>query len=100
MKQYWLVLLKRGPNRAQDSTAAAKIQAAHMANMGRMHAAGKLVMAGPIGDKGDLRGIFIMDVANKEELEGLIAKDSAIITGRLMAEIHPWWTEKGSYVFK
>ena len=100
MKQYWLVLLKRGPNRGQDSAAAAKIQSAHMANMDRMHAAGKLVMAGPIGDKSDLRGIFIMDVANREELDALIAKDSALITGRLEAEVHSWWTEKGNYVFK
>ena len=62
MKKYWLVLLKRGPNRTHDSISAAKIQAGHMANINRLAKEGKIIMAGPIGHDGDLRGIFIMTV--------------------------------------
>jgi hypothetical protein len=59
MKRYWLVLLKKGPNRNQDSISAEKIQAAHMANINRLAKEGKLIMAGPIGIEDDLRGFFL-----------------------------------------
>src|SRR3989337_1082004 len=67
MKRYWLVLLKRGPNRTQDSLSAAKIQAGHMANINRLANEGKIIMAGPIGYDGDLRGIFIMNCKDSSE---------------------------------
>lgn len=100
MKQYWLVLLFRGAQRNQDTATAARIQKAHMNNIDRLAAEGKIIMAGPMGDKGDLRGIFIMDGKDSTEIAGHIKLDSAIVTGRLRFEIHPWWTAKGKYEFK
>ena len=100
MKQYWLVLLYRGNTRSQDSISAAKIQQAHMNNIERLAAEGKIIMAGPMGGKGDLRGIFIMDGKDSTEIAGHIKVDSAVVTGRLRFEIHPWWTAKGKYEFK
>jgi uncharacterized protein len=82
LKEYFLVLLKKGPNRAQDSVTAQKIQAGHMANMDKMHKDGKLCIAGPIGDKNaDLRGIFILTVKTKEEAVKLLKEDPAISSG-------------------
>src|SRR5436190_1267421 len=72
MKQYFFVLLKAGPNRSQDSTAAAKIQEGHMANIRKLGESGKLVVAGPFGDEGNWRGIFIFDTPSKEETEQLV----------------------------
>ena len=100
MKQYWLVLLYSGKTRNQDSISAAKIQQAHMKNIERLAADGKIIMAGPMGGRGDLRGIFIMDGKDSTEIAGHIKVDSAIVTGRLRFEIHPWWTAKGKYEFK
>ena len=100
MKQYWLVLLYRGNTRSQDSISAAKIQQAHMNNIERLAAEGKIIMAGPMAGKGDLRGIFIMDGKDSTEIASHIKVDSAIVTGRLRFEIHPWWTAKGKYEFK
>ncbi|RPD51551.1 YciI family protein [Paracnuella aquatica] len=100
MKQYWLVLLKRGTNRTQDSAAAAKIQEAHMRNINSMAQRGALVMAGPIGPDDDLRGIFIIDAPDSATVSQMVQQDSAVITGRLRMEIYPWWTEKGVYTFK
>jgi uncharacterized protein YciI len=60
---------------------------------------GKLIVAGPFGDNGDWRGIFIMDCKIKEEVEQYVKTDPAIISGRLKYEIHPWWTAKNC-VFK
>ncbi|MFN8252514.1 MAG: YciI family protein [Ferruginibacter sp.] len=92
IKQYWFVMLVKGANRTQDSATAARIQEGHMANIKRLYEAGKLKVAGPFGDDGDWRGIFIFDVAAKEELEQLLNTDPAIAAGRLGYEIHPWWT--------
>ena len=100
MKRFWLVLLQKGPTRNQDSITAAKIQAAHIANINRLAKEGKLVMAGPIGVEGDLRGIFIMNCADSAEVEKFVSTDSAVITGRLIMKYYPWWTAKGKYVFK
>ncbi|HWB63745.1 MAG TPA: hypothetical protein VG603_09565, partial [Chitinophagales bacterium] len=61
LKPYFFVLLKNGPKRDQDSVTAAKIQKAHLANINRLAASGKLNVAGPFLDNGDLRGIFIFD---------------------------------------
>lgn len=100
MKRYWLVLLKTGPNRTQDSASAAMIQAGHMANINRLAKEGKLIMAGPIGAKGELRGIFIMDCKDSSEVAQFVNTDTAVITGRLKMEYYPWWSEKGKFIFK
>ncbi|MET0464124.1 MAG: hypothetical protein ABW007_13260 [Chitinophagaceae bacterium] len=100
MKRYWLVLLRSGDNRSQDSLSAAKIQAAHMANINRLAKEGKLIMAGPIGAESDLRGIFLMDAKDSTEIATLVNTDTAVITGRLKMEFYPWWTEKGKFIFK
>ena len=84
MKRYWLVLLKKGPNRTQDSASAEKIQAAHIANIERLAKEGKIIMAGPIGIEDDLRGIFLMNCKDSTEIENLVRTDTAVITGRLI----------------
>lgn len=92
VKQFWFVLLLKRNNRSQDSATAAAIQEGHMANIRKLYAAGKLKVAGPFGDDGDWRGIFIFDCPGKEEVEKLLQTDPAIAAGRLSYEIHPWWT--------
>ncbi|MFO7446556.1 MAG: YciI family protein [Ignavibacteriaceae bacterium] len=96
MKTYYMVFLKKGQNRSQDSTAAANLQKGHMDNIERLAKEGKLNVAGPFLDDGELRGIFIMDVSSKEEAEELVKTDPAVIAGRLSYEIHPWMTAKGT----
>jgi uncharacterized protein YciI len=100
MKQYWLVLLKKGPNRNHSKSDGEKIQAAHMANITRLHQQGKIIMAGPIGSEQDIRGIFIMNGNDSTEIASYVATDSAVLTGRLRFEILPWWTAKGKYEFQ
>ncbi|GAA0556722.1 YciI family protein [Chitinophaga japonensis] len=99
MKQYWMVLLRKGPQRNQDSAAAALIQQRHIANIERLARSGQLVVAGPFGDDGDLRGIFILDCPDSATAASLVKTDTAIITGRLSFEIKPWWTARNC-VFK
>jgi uncharacterized protein YciI len=96
MKEYYFVLLTKGPHRDQDSATAAKLQEAHLNNISRLAAEGKLIVAGPFTDDGNWRGIFIFDAKNKEEVETLIKTDPAIQAGRFNYEIHPWMTQKGT----
>ncbi len=95
MKQYYFVMLLKGNNRTQDSTTAAQIQKAHLENISRLTKEGKIIVAGPFGDDGNWRGIFIFDAASKEEVAQLLQTDEAIKSGRLAYEIHPWWTQTG-----
>jgi uncharacterized protein YciI len=91
MKQYFMVFLKAGPNRTQDSATAAKIQEGHLNNITRLFNEKKMVMAGPFLDEGIYKGIFLFDVATEEEVKQLLQTDPAIKAGRLDFEIHPWY---------
>ena len=91
MHQYVMAFLKRGPNRDLPKEEAAKLQSAHMANIGRLAEEGKLVLAGPFLDDGDLRGIYIFDVKTIEEAEALTNTDPAIKAGSLVMELKPWY---------
>ncbi len=101
MKKYWLVFLKKGPNRNQDSTARARIQERHLANIDRLAKEKIIIMAGPMGysTPSDLQGIFIMDAKDSATAAGYVQTDTAVVTGRLKFEIHPWWTAQGKYNF-
>ena len=91
MRKYVMAFLKRGPNRDQDSLTAANLQKAHLENIGRLAAEGKLSLAGPFLDDGELRGIYIFNVKTIEEAKALTETDPAIQQGRLVMELHPWY---------
>jgi len=97
MKKYYMVLLLTNPDKEQlDSIQVATIQKAHLDNISKLAKEGKIVMAGPMGDDGDLRGIFVMDCSSLEEAEELVNTDPAIKKKRMLFEVHPWWAAKGS----
>ncbi|MES2622205.1 MAG: YciI family protein [Bacteroidota bacterium] len=96
LKPYFFVMLKKGPNRDQDSIMAGKIQKGHIENINKLAASGKLNVAGPFLDEGDLRGIFIFDSGSEEEVRSFVDNDPAVKSGRLVYEIHPWMTQKGT----
>ena len=91
MHMYVMALLKAGPNRNRPREEAQKLQAAHLANIDRLAAEGKLALAGPFGDNGDLRGIYIFDVPTVAEAEALTRTDPAIQAGQLVMELHQWY---------
>jgi uncharacterized protein YciI len=91
MRKYVMAFLKAGPNRDQDSITAVELQRAHMANINRMADEGKLAVAGPFLDGGELKGIYIFNVSTIEEAKALTETDPAIKAGRLVMELHPWY---------
>jgi uncharacterized protein len=98
MKTVYLAFLKKGPNRKEgdgDTPEVKELQKAHMANINRLAETKKLVVAGPFGDDGVLRGIFVFRVASLKEAEDLCATDPMIKIGRLAVELHPWQVPEG-----
>ncbi len=90
LEEYQFGLLRKGPNHGKGTKEEGeKAQAGHMANIQKMGRAGKLMAAGPMGDNGDLRGIFLFK-ASAEEARTLAAEDPAIQQGRLVLDLHSW----------
>jgi len=88
--------LYRGPKWTAESTPEAEhIQEGHMANIRKMGALGKLAVAGPFSDHGDLRGMFIFQIESVDEARALANEDPAIQSGRLRLELHPWFAASG-----
>ena len=92
----YLAFLKRGEKWTPEKTpATAEIQKGHMANIQRLAEMKKLVVAGPFGDEGQLRGIFVFRVGSLEEARALASSDPAVQAGRLALDIHAWIVPEG-----
>jgi len=91
MRRYVMAFLKSGPNRPDDPEEARALQRAHLDNIRRMAEDGKLVLAGPFMDRGDIRGIYVFAVDSVQEAEALTATDPAVQAGSLVMELHPWY---------
>ena len=97
MTVYYFCLLTRGPNSGKGTKEELTAwQAAHMANIRRLAAMGKLLIAGPFTDGGDWRGIFVFKCASLEEAKELAATDPLVKDNRLVAEVRPWATMQGN----
>jgi len=98
MQTVYLGFLKRGPNRKEGDSQTPEVQAlqkAHIDNINRLADTKKLVVAGPFGDNGDLRGIFVFRVGSLKEAQDLAATDPMIKIDRLRLELHPWNVPEG-----
>lgn len=85
--------LKKGPNRKEGdakSPEVQELQKGHMANINRLAETKKLVVAGPFGDDGEYRGVFVFRVGSLEEAQELANSDPMIKIDRLRLELHPW----------
>ncbi len=98
LTQVYLGFLKKGPNRKEgdgNTPEVQELQKGHLANIHRLADMKKLVAAGPFGDDGNLRGIFVFRVASLQEAQELAATDPMIKIGRLTIELHPWQVPEG-----
>lgn len=98
LETVYLGFLKKGPNRKEGDDKVPEIQElqkAHIANINRLAGMKKLVVAGPFGDDGLLRGIFVFRVSSLAEAQELCATDPMVKIDRLVVELHPWQVPEG-----
>jgi uncharacterized protein YciI len=95
MQKYFIAFLKKGPNRSQPEEEANKLQAAHMAHLGKMYELGYADISGPFEDDSDISGITIYNVPTLQMADSLANADPMVKAGRLVIEMHPWWAAKG-----
>jgi uncharacterized protein YciI len=98
MQQYFMVFLKAGENRNQDSTETAKLQKQHLEHLDRMVREGYASLTGPLGDEGEIRGIVVYNTPTQKEADSLANMDPMVRAGRLKVEVRPWWVAKGDHL--
>ena len=82
----WLVILRAAREGIEDER---EMLEAHWEYLRRLHADGRLVVAGPSWTGDDPFGIGVFDVREREEVEAALAEDPAITSGAMRAEIRP-----------
>lgn len=91
--RYFMAFLWRGSAwTANENPELEQLQNAHLGYIEEMRDTGKLILAGPFTDDGDLRGLFLFDVNTVEEAQALCEEDPMVRVGHLRYEIHPWMT--------
>ncbi len=91
MRQYVVVILKTGPRTEFAEGERQRLSEGHMANVRRLRAERRLLIAGPFSPNDDqYRGMFIFDVRTVEEAVQLAATDPAIAAGVFAIEAYPW----------
>lgn len=91
MRSYVFVLLKTGPNKMPAGPERDEMFKGHFANMKRLAAEGKLVMAGPFDGVDGWRGMFVYATPDIEEAKKYVATDPVIIKGEMVAEYHRYF---------
>lgn len=98
MASYGAVLLVRGPNRGDPaSEEAQKLVAGHLQFLKALGDAGRVGVAGPFLDDGDVRGMVIFRDSDEPSIRKAMDADPAVSAGWLKVEYHPLWMAKGIF---
>ena len=102
MTTYVVGFLYRGPTwTPEPSEEVNRLQVGHMSHITKMVETGKLILAGPFMDDGDLRGLFVFKLDGESpeamvaQAEAMVAADPMVKAGRLVVKFHPWYSAEG-----
>ncbi len=91
MKRYVLVILRTGQVAVTDKNLRDSLFRGHMKNIQRLADDGKLILAGPFVKEESFRGLFILNVATKEEAKSLVLTDPAVAAGIFDYDLLQWY---------
>ena len=92
MKSYVFVMLKSGTVTIPQGPERDSLFKGHLANISRLAEAGKMIVAGPLGDNDkSYRGIFILNVSKTDEAKELLMTDPAIKAKLLDYDLYEWY---------
>ncbi|HZU29703.1 MAG TPA: YciI family protein [Candidatus Angelobacter sp.] len=94
LEKYSLLLVHQGDKWDPKSPTLQDTIKQHIAYLTTVIQQGKLALAGPFRDTGELKGIFIYSVPIDEAMK-LEADDPMVKNGIFKLEAHPWATAKG-----
>jgi uncharacterized protein YciI len=80
----------RGAAEMPAGATAEGLQKAHLANLDAMWKEGLLLASGPIGDRGELRGVLIFDGDDRAAVVKRVSDDPLVKAGRLRVSLKPW----------
>ena len=98
MRPYVLTILKTGPTKVPAGPERDEMFKGHFANIARLGAEGKLIVAGPLDGVEGRRGIFILAVSEIDEAKKLTSTDPVIVKGEMVAEFHKFYGSAGLMV--
>ena len=90
LKQYYLGLLRRGPQwNVIDDRAAQELLPRHLAYLRQQTEAGRYLFAGPVNEEADYVGMMMIAAASKEEALAVANGDPGVVAQRLSVEVYP-----------
>lgn len=91
MREYVMCFLKTGPLKVDDPAKRAELMKGHFGMINRLAEEGKLILAGPFSNGGEVRGIYLFDVKTIEEAQKLTETDPSIKEGYFKVEFIKWY---------
>ncbi|HLA94935.1 MAG TPA: YciI family protein [Pyrinomonadaceae bacterium] len=91
MRQYVMCFLKTGPLKVEDKAKQGELMKGHFGMINRLAKEGKLILAGPFMDGGELRGIYLFNVKTTDEAKALTETDPSIKEGYFKVEFVKWY---------
>jgi uncharacterized protein YciI len=91
MRSYVLVVLRTGPVKVPAGPERDAMFRGHFANINRLAAEGKLVLAGPFDGVDGWRGLFIFATTDLEQAKAWVATDPVVEKGEMVPELHRYY---------
>lgn len=91
MRSYVLVILKTGPKPMPAGPERDAMFKGHFANIQRLAAEGKLVLAGPLDGTEGWRGLFVLATRDIEQAKAWAGADPVLAQGEMVAEYRRYY---------
>ena len=92
--QFYVGILEKGPKwTAMKPSDTSPVHEQHVAYVTSLLESGRAVVAGPLTDESELRGVYIFRTQSADDAKAWAENDPAVLAGHLIVEMHPWWSQ-------